>query len=346
MIRNNDEYESSFIRCDGTLEVSHGGKCGIIDLEFGMNTDCVFDEISLFNTNYAVVTNNGKVGLINIGGEVVLDCLYDAISNFDDNYIARVLLQGQEGLYNTSNKWLLPPICDIIYPEYNNLYIFCQHDEANDEELPLIDKPRGGFFNYRDFDFHKNKIIKQWSDFQKNRHTSGLSQLPPKGKYGIINSNGEFVLKPEYDFIHPYEYVFSIIEKNNKKGVINDVGEIKIPVEYDEIIICPDYIISQKGNDIFHIDAEGNVIKKEQDIIIPRLDLGVYSLYYSSFLHTKDLHHFSVQDSFAYEKNAWDQYFDLIVDLNNNSDRKDSISLADSNQNSQLIEWRKAQRKS
>lgn len=78
---------------------------------------------------------------------------------------------------------------------------------------------------------------------------SRAKTTPENGsKYGIILSDGSWLIEPNYDDIRiQYEYandgfVYFIVEQNDKLGLINHLGNVILPVQFDVIVPYVHYL--------------------------------------------------------------------------------------------------------
>ena len=71
--------------------------------------------------------------------------------------------------------------------------------------------------------------------------------IKENNKFGIINENKEYILKPEYQEIFDYKNNF-VIKKDNKYAIINDKKETIIDYEIDYTEQLEDYLIIIKNN--------------------------------------------------------------------------------------------------
>lgn len=62
----------------------------------------------------------------------------------------------------------------------------------------------------------------------------GVAHVLDGKKYGVIDLSGDYVLKPDYDFISPFnEYGLARVTKGDKNGFVNRKGEFVIPMKYN-----------------------------------------------------------------------------------------------------------------
>lgn len=298
-------------RKDGTCILKDdNNKYGLIDKHGKIYLDCLYDDISLFFMNYAEIIKDGKVGLVNICGNIVLDCNYGAISSFDDNKLARVLYRGFEGLFTTLGTWLIKPRFSIIYPAFNDIYIVCK----NDSQKEVDDKPVNPVHSYyNDYTYNRGQFYKSRDYDRFDKNNPYLKKEYPNGKYGIINSKGEYVVNCIYDMIFPFsESYIAVVKLNNKWGCIDEMGNIIVPIKYDcinefqnglastlyngkwgiinamgetivpfvyeKVLYVGETLSLQLGNNIYEFDNQGLFLNLNKEYLIPQFDMGYHQL--------------------------------------------------------------------
>ena len=321
-------------RNDGTILAKEMFKYGLVDENNCIYLDCVYDAISLFSNNYAEVVKDGKVGLINIDGHIVLECKYNAISEFDENNLARVSYNGKEGLFSSLGKWLIEPVCPIIYPVYHDKYVICKNEQFSERNEGRVYK--NDYSKYQRGDFY---FLRDYDRFNKENRYRKLDL--PEGKYGIIDSDGNVIVDFEYDFIFPFEDGLALVVKGSlmgaidefgtiivpiiydqigdffkglaevkikeKWGVINTSGEIIIPLEYEKVVFCvPSQIRMQNKNDIYDFNSNGVLISQSKEYIIPRLDIGCEQYTWNDCFEKVDLN-FADDYSFFQAMELWNK---------------------------------------
>lgn len=107
-------------------------------------------------------------------------------------------------------------------------------------------------------------------DYQYNgasEFNDGLAHVLSGKKYGVIDENGKYIIKPEYDIISPFnQFGVAQVTKGNKSGFIDRSGKIVIPVKYS-------YVGDFNNDGIVWVN-EGGKIKKGES----KLSGGQYSL--------------------------------------------------------------------
>lgn len=93
------------------------------------------------------------------------------------------------------------------------------------------------------------------------------------GKYGVINSNGNWIIEPKFDSINNFYNGFADTYKNGKQGLINTKGELVVECKFDFIgLVENDRVLVRYENQYNFVDLNGNLISK-----IPLLDAEDFS---------------------------------------------------------------------
>ena len=65
--------------------------------------------------------------------------------------------------------------------------------------------------------------------------SSGLMPMPRAGKWGYVNKNFQFVIKPQFDVATPFSEGLAEVTNNGKSGFIDTSGKVVIAVKYDMV---------------------------------------------------------------------------------------------------------------
>ncbi len=117
---------------------------------------------------------------------------------------------------------------------------------------------------------------------------SGLAGCTYKGKKGIINSKGQFVLQPEYDWMETMGGLIHAI-KNGQHGIIDSAERIIIPFEYSHLQPLggyrryekPEYLLAARDKKWGTLNINGSTaIPFGYDLLKPSRQKGhlIYSL--------------------------------------------------------------------
>ncbi len=99
--------------------------------------------------------------------------------------------------------------------------------------VPSNDSPRGkwGYINPQG-----EFVIGAQYDEAENFDSNGLAAVKINGKWGFINEAGEFAIDAQYDDVETFaENGLAAVKINDKWGFINEAGEFAIDAQYDSI---------------------------------------------------------------------------------------------------------------
>lgn len=164
----------------------------------------------------AWVKEKRKIGYIDLSGSYVIEPQFKHAGSFSGKYAAAA--EGRDwGYIDAKGEW-------VIEPQYKRAYAF-------NSGYAKVEKD--GRTYYID---SKNKELKtpeadKIYDFNKH----GAALLKVNNKVGIINTKGQFVLKPTFDLIKDFDGAYARFEDDGKWGIVNSKGKIVIPGKYDGI---------------------------------------------------------------------------------------------------------------
>lgn len=157
----------------------------------------------LSTSKYYSSYKDGKWGVINNNGETVIDAEYDEMIVIPNN---------KQAVF----------VCTYDVNDTTGEYKTKVINEKNEEILKGYDK----------IEAIDNYDSKQNIWFEDN-----VLKVQKNGKYGLIDSKGNEILKCEYDAIYSLKSVTEniIVEKDGKVGLINSKGQTIINTEYKSI---------------------------------------------------------------------------------------------------------------
>ncbi|MBT1704010.1 WG repeat-containing protein [Chryseosolibacter indicus] len=234
---------------------------------------------TLNEENYAYY--GGKWGLIDATGKAIIAPSYELILPFrkgialvnaggDANYTLCEADCDEEIYYSCAGgKWGL--LNDkgslIIEPEYDNIIPF------GDNYL-VLEGERYGLINAEGSKLYPaslNVSLGEEGSVQTLYDTKYIRAFE-NGKAGIIDNNGKWILKPQYEDIlfsedssTPYVEGTVLVRNNNKWGAVNEAGVLLIPIVYDEIRPFSNGLAGIKKNEKW-----GFINKSNQIVIEPK----------------------------------------------------------------------------
>ncbi len=198
-------------------------KYGYIDTNGKWKINPQYDDASSFEKDgLACVKYNGLYGYINNQGNWIINPQFEDAYTFSDNGLACVQLNGKYGFINSKGKYEIYPTFDLAHSFSNGAAAVHYNDKWGyiDTTGNLIIEAK---VNY----------LYALGDFNKN----GLAHIcNSDGKCGIIDINGDYVIKPIFDAIGDFsENGLAPILLNDKCGFIDKNGDIVLEVQFDEL---------------------------------------------------------------------------------------------------------------
>lgn len=105
------------------------------------------------------------------------------------------------------------------------------------------------------------EIISTKNDYVSPFDKNGLSYVMTKGKWGVMDRTGAYVIEPRYERIYPLTEGLFAVRLNDRWGFIDRAGAAIIPPAYDQVVsfgegaasVCKDgtwHVIDKDGKDI------------------------------------------------------------------------------------------------
>lgn len=154
------------------------------------------------NIDYMLLSENNKFGVINKNGEIIIPSIYDEIQ-----------------IPNPSKPLF---ICMYDYNEQKQQYNIKVLNEKSEQIL---------------YQYVVVEAIKINSATSNIPYEKSVLKYKENGEYGLIDFNGNIVLKAKYDEINGLDYNegLLLVKKNEKYGIININGAIVVKEKYDII---------------------------------------------------------------------------------------------------------------
>jgi len=200
----------------------------------------------------------GKYGIVNERtGKTILEDVYKVIFTNDlqkGNVIRCVKSSGRAALIDSSAKIILKSIAYIDNFEHSFARVNI-----------------GGKLTYQDDFSHKLYINPEINVVPKRKEgQEGRDVVCKKGKWGIIDRNGSWVIKPKYQFLQSFANGVFIAKRGIKWGVISPNDDVLIDFMYDELRYFSDSSVGNWAEIPFYkvrlkekwgiIDSNGNII--------------------------------------------------------------------------------------
>lgn len=206
-----------------------------------------FDFVLNFKEGLCPVSIAGKRGLLDKNLSQVIPCKYEGIYNFSDSLFIVVNSDNNKQLLDRNGTIVNDSLYQEMYQEVNG-YAIC----IKDGQIGYLDEQgkqiiENEFQAFIDYDVLGN--------FANGRAVAFSNQ-----KFGIITTDGEFVVKPKYDNIRNLGHSFGV-SKNGKWALMDSSYSIVSEYDYESIeLVNNELILFEKNGKLGVMDLELNVI--------------------------------------------------------------------------------------
>ena len=243
---------SIFIDKFGNIISCLKDKYGLLNKKFETIINPIYDNLLAIDNSYLIAKQNGNYGITDINNRIILELDYSEI--IDEVLKNSLLVRDNNNKYHSFNledKLLVPLSFDKILLGTSN---------------------SNGKFNER-----KQRFFKSIINYSQNEDDFiDAEMLKHKGKWGIIEANGDVKIPNEYDYIdclrnpnyfkvckgnlsfseeEDEEGNYRVYAENAKWGIIDSNNNIVVPIEYDWIEDIESTIwVVYKGGKVYYND--------------------------------------------------------------------------------------------
>ncbi|MCT4636613.1 MAG: WG repeat-containing protein [Bacteroidales bacterium] len=204
--------------------VLKNGLYGFVDNNGKVIIEPRYSLVSFFSDGLtAVKGDNGKYGFINIKGDTLIDYRYDNVFGGFYDGLCSVMVNDSCGYIDKNGDAKIPfryKYCDLFYKGYASAVTF-------DNENIVLDK-MGVEYSVNDERLKGKYICPE----QLNSKT----EIKTKQGNGRLNSKGDTIIPPIYDFI-PFERdgMHIVRSKSGKWGAYNNKGDLVVDFRFDKL---------------------------------------------------------------------------------------------------------------
>ncbi len=218
---------------------------GLLDTLGNMRIKLLYDEIGQFSNNLLAVKKQGLWGFVDQAGKLVVPCQYRAVRAFQEGFAA----------VKQSSKW-------GVIDRTGRTRIDFKYTRIGDMQEGLIWAQLPGEVHY--FNAQAKVIIR--GDFERATNFSGgVARVYQEGKYGLIDPQGEFVLRPKYSHIAPFNDQGLAVVRYGKEriryGLINRQGVLVTRRSFKKIRAFKEGFAAVKYRDGYgFINSQGELV--------------------------------------------------------------------------------------
>ena len=290
---------------EGFILVSQNEKVGLLNTKGELVVPIEYDDIDYFRNDVAIIENNGKKGAIDKTGKVIIPVEYNDIGRFEQNttWIEKNGMFGyvdKNGSFLTEFKYLeaykfaeglsIAFLDDgyVYIDEKGKIAIPHKYDDAADFKDGIANVILNGENTYINKKGEEIETLplgyigvleNKYDEIYLTDESKDACVVELDGRYGVINSKGEEIVKCIYlDADTEFNEYGLIIVKNEegKAGIINNKGDIVVDFKYDDIEEYSEgYAPVKKGIYWGYIDVNGNEVISCEYIIAQSFSDGL-----------------------------------------------------------------------
>ena len=227
-------------------------KYGMIDTLGELRVTAVYDEVGHFSEGRLSVKRNGLWGFVNRKGQNIIPCRFREVGNFSQG-VAKAKVGGKWGFIDKQGNVLI----DFKYKSvgnFNDNLAWVKDDHAiyyiNKQESRVIPERFDKSFDFKNgvarvvqagkyglIDTIGNVILKNKYKFIGEFDNNGLA-IVKYGRsvvsYGVINEKGEKITKRDFIKINPFSEKIAVVKNEHGFGYIDHTGKIIIPCKFSK----------------------------------------------------------------------------------------------------------------
>lgn len=248
------------------LIFSHNGNYGLMDRTGAFLIEPQYDKLSkMSNPSYFKASLAGKYGVVDINGNIVVPLEYDRVGSMEEDMII-VGLNGKYGCYDSTGCMRSPLEYDMMNEfsdgkarvRNNGLYGFVDKNGNILKDSSDEDNEDYGISNKPVVSLGGKMLVKLVYDSGAD-FICGLTPVSQDGKYGYINTNGDFVIPRKYDNAMGFHEQTSLacVAVDGKWGAIDIYGHVLVPIMFDKLEISNDGYVLVVKNGKYGIYSSG-----------------------------------------------------------------------------------------
>lgn len=171
---------------NGLMPVGVDDKWGFVAADGKMAIELQWTAAGEFSDGLAYVQRNGLLGFINTSGEIVIEPQWEYCEKFSDGR-ALVRNAGKYGYINTDGEVVI----DLQYSDANSFHY----------GLARVKDPKGSSYYYINTN-GEMAFTGKWKDASDfSAEGTGIALVLKDNRIGVINTSGEYIVKPQSDEI-------------------------------------------------------------------------------------------------------------------------------------------------
>lgn len=258
--------------------VTSGEMFGVIDRNGDFVFDTVYNDISILDEGYVAVQKDSLYAFYNTSGIRLTMELYDMVLNFEGG-LCPVSINNKIGAVDKNLKLIIPCDNESLHFFSDSLLILGKDnaqklenfngevitDSLYDEINPLnngyslcIQNSKIGYLNTDGKQVIDNKFDIFPAYGLLAGFLNGRAVASYKGKFGVIDVAGEFIINPKHELIINLGHYFGV-KKKEKWTIIDTLSRLVISSKYESLDLIDDkYILFKQEGKFGIMDLELN----------------------------------------------------------------------------------------
>lgn len=199
---------SNFSISEQMLECSLDDKWGVINFKSEWVIKPFYDFVEIINDTYFVVEVNEKFGIIDNNNEFIVEPKYEDISIVNNQDVLIVKTNSQFGLIDLNGNEILSAEYEIIESLKSNF-------------LKIKRDGKFGIYSLNNMAF---SIIPKFQIIVINNFLKDSYVVLQENKFGIIDENGVFIIKPDFDYLEVLNKRYLLAVTDGNYGYISISG--------------------------------------------------------------------------------------------------------------------------
>lgn len=326
------KFNSGYDFENGRAVVEIKDKFGLIDRTGKIILPIEFDDIGTFSEGLIYAQKDGKYGYYDKFGELRIKHQFSEAFTFS-NGMAKVQIDDKQGFINTLGEYIIFPYDDEVRFFTENLLVYSDGSfyglkdrngntqrEAEFDQIGLLQDRRAmvvlddeiGYLDSTGRVVIEPKFEVFANSIEHGQFSKGFAVVKSKGKMGIIDSSGKFVIKNSYaqlgklsdliafnkgklwgymdlkgKTIIPANYIWAesfvgdlaIVALEDFQGIINTRDQAVLPIEYDEVTRLEDNRFMLERNGKFGLaNHAGTIVVPVEYDEIRQLNAAIFVL--------------------------------------------------------------------
>ena len=307
--------------------VSSGDMYGVIDRNGDFLFDTVYNDISILDNGYISVQKDSLYAFYNTSGNRMTMALYDMVLNFEGG-LCPVSINNKIGAVDENLKLIIPCDNESLHFYSDSLLILGKDnaqklenfngERINDSLYEEINTLKNGFslciqnskIGYLNAD-GKQVIDNKFDVFPAYGllagYLNGRAVVSYEGKFGVINTTGDFVIKPKHELIINCGQYFGV-KKKEKWTIIDTLSRLATTSKYESLDLIDDKFI------LFKQEGKYGIMNLQLNVITDSLYSSI--TYHSGYFIVKSDGQTGLIDDKGKQLVPFTKY--LILNLNEN----------------------------